>query len=148
LNAGGHIANTLIQSGLKSPRQTYFTGARLAVCLHAGLHDEDAGGRMLAAATAASAIALADWFAREQLAILARGRYAARRAKLDEVLELLADTPKGITARDILRARITHTADEAHALLAKMEADGELAGRDSNPENGGHITRTFTKAQK
>jgi hypothetical protein len=121
---------------------------RIAVCLHAGLHGEDAGGRMLAADTAASAIALADWFADEQLRILARGRHAARRAKLDEVLKLLVDNPKGITARDVLRARIVGSADEAHALLSKMEADGELAGKDSKPGTGGHITRKFTPARK
>jgi hypothetical protein len=121
---------------------------RIAVCLHAGLHGEDAGGRMLAADTAASAIAIADWFANEQLRILARGRYAARRAKLDEVLELLADKPKGITARDLQRARLVGSAEEAHTLLAQMEEDGELTGRDSKPETGGHVTRTFTKARK
>jgi len=121
---------------------------RIADCLHAGLHGEDAGGRMLAADTAASAIALADWFADEQLRILARGRHATRRAKLDEVLKLLADNPKGLTARDVHRARIVGSADEAHALLSKMEADGELTGKDSKPSTGGHITRTFTPARK
>jgi Protein of unknown function (DUF3987) len=121
---------------------------RIAVCLHAGLHGEDAGNRMLAADTAASAIALADWFADEQLRILARGRHAARRAKLDEVLALLADNPNGVTARDVYRARIMGSADEARALLARMEADGELTGKDSKPETGGHITRTFTKARR
>ena len=120
---------------------------RIAVCLHAGLHGEDAGGQMLSAKTAASAIALADWFAGEQLRILARGRHAARRAKRDEVLALLADNPKGITARDVHRARITDTADEARALLASMEPE-ELTGKDSKPETGGHVTRTFTKARK
>jgi hypothetical protein len=29
-----------------------------------------------------------------------------------------------------------------------MEVDGELTGKDSKPEGGGHITRTFTKAMK
>ena len=120
---------------------------RIAVCLHAGLHGEHAGEWTLAADTAASAIALADWFAGEQLRILARGRHAARRVKRDEVLELLADAPKGITARDVHRARIIDTADEARALLASMEADSELTGKDSKPETGGHITRTFTKAK-
>ncbi len=121
---------------------------RIAVCLHAGLHGEHAGERMLAADTAASAIALADWFAGEQLRILPCGRHAARRAKRDEVLALLADNPKGITARDVHRARIVGSADEAHTLLAQMEAEGELTGKDSKPETGGHITRTFTKARK
>ena len=121
---------------------------RIAVCLHAGLHGEDAGGRQLSADTAASAIALADWFAGEQLRILEGGRHAARRAKLDEVLGLLADTPKGITATDVSRKRITGSADEAHTLLASMEAAGELTGKDSKPETGGHVTRTFTLARK
>ncbi len=121
---------------------------RIAVCLHAGLHGEHAGERTLVEDTAASAIALAEWFAGEQLRILEGGRHAARRTKRDEVLKLLADTPKGITARDVHRARITSTADEAHALLGSMEADGELTGKDSKPETGGHITRTFTKARK
>ena len=120
---------------------------RIAVCLHAGLHGGDAGERMLSAETAASAIALADWFAGEQLRILERGRHAARRAKRDEVLELLADNPKGITAREVQRAHIMDSAAEARALLASMEADGELTGKDSKPETGGHVTRTFTKAR-
>ena len=120
---------------------------RIAVCLHAGLHGEDAGERMMDAETVASATALANWFADEQLRILAGGRHAARRAKRDKVLELLADTPKGITATEVSRKRIVASADEAHALLARMEAEGELTGKDSKPEGGGHITRTFTKAR-
>lgn len=121
---------------------------RIAVCLHAGLHGEDAGGRMLSEETAASAIAIADWFAGEQLRILEGGRHAARRAKRDKVMELLADNPKGITARMVQLKRIAETADEARALLTSMEADGELVGKDSKPEGGGHITRIYTKARK
>jgi len=120
---------------------------RMAVCLHAGLHGEDAGGRMLSADTAASAIALADWFAGEQLRILEGGRHAARRAKRDKVLALLADNPKGITARMVQLKRITDTASEAHSLLSSMETDGELTGKDTKPETGGHVTRIFTKAK-
>ena len=135
----------IISARLLAKRQD---GEFIAACFHAGLHGADAGKHPLSAETAASAIALADWFAGEQLHILARGRQAARRAKRDEVLSLLADTPKGITARDIQRAHITGTAAEAHALLATMAADGELTGTDSKPESGGHVTRTFTKARK
>lgn len=121
---------------------------RIAVCLHAGLHGEDAGERMMDVDTVASAIALADWFAGEQLRILAGGRHAARRAKRDGVMALLADTPEGIRASGVYRARIVGSADEAHALLATMEAEGELTGKDSKPEGGGHVTRTFTKVRK
>jgi hypothetical protein len=121
---------------------------RIGVCLHAGLHGADAESHPLSADTAASAIALADWFAGEQLRILEGGRHAVRRAKRDEVLSLLADNPKGITARMLQLKRIVDTADEARALLASMEVDGELTGQDSKPKTGGHITRTFTKARK
>lgn len=122
---------------------------RIAVVLHAGLHGEHAGMQAMSTETAASAIAIADWFADEQLRILTRGRYAAHRSKCEEVLALLADNPvKGITAREVLRARIVVTAEEAHALLAQMETDGELAGKDSKPDGGGHTTRVFTNNQK
>ncbi len=121
---------------------------RIAVCLHAGLYGEDAGERMLSVEIAESAIVLADWFAAAQLQILDRGRQAARRAKWDQVLALLVGTPKGITARNVLRARIVTNADDARDLLARMEADGELTGKDSRPQSGGHVTRIYAKGHK
>lgn len=121
---------------------------RVAVCLHAGLRGEHAGERGLDADTARNAIALSEWFAGEQLQILSAGRYAARQSLLDQVLGLLADTPQGIRASDVYRKRIVATADEAHALLARLEAEGELIGHDSKPEGGGHITRIYAKARK
>ena len=72
----------------------------------------------------------------------------ARRDVWDKVLSLLANKPEGIRATDVYRARIVRYADEAHTLLAAMEADGELIGRDEQPESGGHVTRIFTKAKK
>lgn len=121
---------------------------RIAVCILAGLHGEHAGERGLDVDTARKAITLADWFAVEQLRILAGGRHAARQSLLDQVLGLLADTPTGIRASDVYRARIVAFADEAHALLERLKAEGELAGTDSKPEGGGHITRIYTKARK
>lgn len=122
---------------------------RIAVVLHAGQHGEHAGTQAMSGDTAASAIAIADWFAGEQLRILARGHHEARRTKHDEVLALLANNPgKGISAREVQRARIVETAEQAHALLAEMETDGKLSGKDSKPDGGGYTTRIFTKAQK
>jgi hypothetical protein len=120
---------------------------RIAVCIHAGLHGTGAGEQRLGLETAEHAIALADWFAGEQLRILAGGRMAAQRAKLDEIFDLLVDNPKGITARHVCRARIVPNADEAHAFLEGLEAEGELIGQDSKPDTGGHITRIYTKAR-
>ena len=121
---------------------------RIAVCLHAGLFGEQAGNRPIEIDTARNAIALADWFAGQQLQILSAGRHAARQSLKDQILALLADTPAGITGRDVQRARIKSTADEAHALLAGMEVEGELEGHDSKPDTGGHITRIYTKAKQ
>jgi hypothetical protein len=121
---------------------------RIAICLHAGEWGAQAHGQALEAETAARAIELAQWFAAQQLDILAGGREAGRRKLRDEVLALLADIPKGITGRDVQRARICRTAEEAHALLAAMETEGALAGADSTPDGGGHVTRLFTKSRK
>jgi len=64
------------------------------------------------------------------------------------VLSLFAKKPEGIRASDVYRARIVRDADEAHTLLAEMEAAGDLIGRDEQPESGGHVTRIFTGARK
>jgi len=121
---------------------------RIAVCLHAGLHGAHGHEHPLELDTAKRAIELADWFAAQQLEILSASREKARREIWDEVLSLLADKPEGIRATDVYRARIVRNADEAHALLTKMEAGGELRGRDEQPESGGHVTRIFIRAKK
>jgi hypothetical protein len=82
------------------------------------------------------------------LEILAAGRHAAKRALQEKVFSLLVDTPTGITARDVHRAHIAEPANEARALLAQMEADGELTHKESKPEGGGHVTLIYTRARK
>jgi hypothetical protein len=121
---------------------------RISVCLHAGLHGAHAHERRLELDTANQAIELADWFAVQQLEILSVSREKARRERRDKVLSLLDDRPEGIRASDAYRARIVQNADEAHALLAAMESEGELSGRDEQPESGGHVTRIFTRANR
>ena len=122
---------------------------RIAVVIHAGLHGKTAGEHRLQLETAERAIELAEWFAGQQLEILSKGRHAARQSVRDEVLALLADNPaQGITARDVHRARITPTAPEARELLEAMEREGSLTGKDSKPDHGGHVTRTYTKARR
>jgi len=121
---------------------------RIAVCLHAAQHGTRAHERDLELDTARRAIELADWFAARQLEILFASREKARRKIWDEALFLLAHKPQGIRASDVYRARIVRNADEAHALLAAMESDGELTGREEQPESGGHVTRIFTRADK
>jgi len=121
---------------------------RLAVCIHAGTWGRQAHEQALEFDTAERAIELVDWFAGQQLGILSKGRDAKRRETRGEVLALLVGNPKGIRARDVCRARIARDASEAHALLATMEGEGLLAGREEQPEAGGHVSRIFTMARK
>src|SRR5262249_48915649 len=114
---------------------------RIAVVLHAAQHSAHAHEHSLDLNTAKRAIEIADWFADRQLEILSGSREKARREKWNEVLSLADDKPQGIRASDVYRARIVHNADEAHTLLAEMEAAGELSGRDEQPASGGHVTR-------
>jgi hypothetical protein len=111
--------------------------------LHAAQHGARAHEHKLEIDITNRAINLAEWFASQQLEILSASRDKARREIRDQVLSLLNDKPEGIRARDVYRARIAHSADEAHALLAAMEAEGELSGHDEQPEGGGHVTRIF-----
>jgi hypothetical protein len=120
----------------------------IAVVLHAAQHGAHAHEHNLKLDTAKRAIEIADWYAGQQLEILSGSRDQARREKWDRVLSLADEKPKGIRASDVYRARIVQTAEEAHALLAAMEAAGELARRDEQPETGGHVTRIFTRAGK
>jgi Protein of unknown function (DUF3987) len=121
---------------------------RIAVVLHAAQHGALAHEKSLELDTAKRAIELASWFAMQQLEILSASREKARRQIWDEVLSLLADKPQGIRASDVYRARIVRNADQAHAMLAAMESESELSGRDEQPETGGHVTRIFTRANK
>jgi hypothetical protein len=119
---------------------------RLSVVLHAAQHGARAHQHKLELDTANRAIELQDWFASQQLEILSATRYKARREIWDRVLTLLDDKLEGIRASDVYHLRIARNADEAHALLAAMESEGELSGRDEQPERGGHVTRVYTRS--
>ena len=121
---------------------------RVAVVLHAAQHGAHAHEYDLEINTANRAIEIADWFAKQQLEILSASRDKARRDKWDRVLSLADEKPRGIRASDVYRARIVPNAEQAHALLAAMETEGELTGRDEQPESGGHVTRIFTRVKK
>lgn len=118
---------------------------RIAVCLHAALHGREAHYHLLSFDTARQAIDIADWFSSQQLEILSASRNKAKRKTVDAILALLAESPKGITARDIQRARVVLDAKSCHTLLTEMEADGHLSGVDHKPEGGGHVTRIYKR---
>ena len=121
---------------------------RLSVVLHAALWAGEAASRPLAVETAAGAVRIVEWFASQQLNLLAKGRHQAAEKVESEVLELLETNLQRknqafTTAREVHRARITPTADAAKALLARMEAGGLLTGADTIPPRGGKPTRVY-----
>lgn len=121
---------------------------KFAVVLHAGHHGADAHNHRLELTTAENAVRLAEWFANEQLQILAKGRHEAAKKIEEQVLELIQERTERqkidyVTARDVYRGRIISTPEAAQALLARMEHDGLLIGEDVRPERGGRVTRIF-----
>ncbi len=109
---------------------------------------DDLNATALSETQSIRAVELARWLVLSALNIMNAGRQKARRKIRDEVLSLLADSPKGIIAANVYRARIVGNADAAHSLLATMEAEGELSGRDEQPKGGGRVTRIYTKARE
>jgi len=118
---------------------------RISVDLHAARHGAQAHEHPLSKETALDAITLADWFAVEQQIILSGGRWRAKRDRQKEVLLLLTDFPEGLRAWHVQRARIAKTAEEARDLLAAMEQEKILEGKDITPERGGWTYRLYTR---
>jgi hypothetical protein len=117
---------------------------RLGVVLHAAEHGVNAYNIVLEAATADSAVRLADWFADQQLQLLAQSRAAIKAEKEKAIYDLLRKKTK-ISARQVQLARIARRAVEARALLAQLEVDGKLIGRDYEPSGGGHTVRFYSR---
>lgn len=120
----------------------------LAVVLHACLWGKAAHNHTLGPETAEAAIAIADWFAGQQLGVLARGLHEARKKIEDRVLDLLDERWERakldyITHRDVQRAHITRDADEARGLLARMESAGILVSEEVRRPEGGHVERHY-----
>ena len=80
--------------------------------------------------------------------ILTMRPVAVQQPEFQKVLALLGEKSGGIRASDVYRKRIVSPAGEAHSLLKRMEAEGELLSRIEKPEGGGHVTRLYTAARK
>jgi hypothetical protein len=119
---------------------------RISVVLHAGLHGARAHNHSLSQETARSAVAIASWFADQQLHILGSSRNKATSDKRAKVIALAIATPGGITARHVQRKRIVETAEEGHTLLAGMAVDGTLL-EQTVPSPGGGPTSLVYRLQ-
>lgn len=117
---------------------------RLVLVLHAAAHGANSHNVIVEARTAEAAVRLANWFAEQQLQLLAHSRAVVKAEKQKAVYDLLRKKPE-ISARDVQLARVAARSLEARALLAQMEAEGKLRGRDYQPSGGGHTVRFYSK---
>jgi hypothetical protein len=93
---------------------------RITVCLHAGTHGSQAHEQPVALETAHRAIALADWFAEEQLRILNAGRLERKAARLKKLKELIIQYYNGTaTLRDLDKSN-NFKQDEVRELASRF----------------------------
>lgn len=118
---------------------------KLSVVLHAGKWGELATNREIDEQTAVCAVKLANWFSEQQLQILVAVRADARREKHDKIMALFDQRPDGITSRDVQRARITQTAEQAKRLLDEIVQEGNL--NSETVATGGHPKTIYRRKE-
>jgi hypothetical protein len=93
---------------------------RITVCLHAGTYGSQAHEHPVALETAQRAIALADWFAEEQLRILNTGRMERKAARFKKLKELIIQCYNGAaTLRDLDKSN-NFKQDEVRELASRF----------------------------
>jgi hypothetical protein len=118
---------------------------RLTIVLHAGKYGSESHNHNVDLETVDGAIVLADWFAAQQLEILAHSREKVRVNKEKAIFELIVKKGK-ITARDVQHARIAYRSVEANLLLESMEHEHKLLSEIIQPKKGGHSVRQYWRA--
>ncbi len=93
---------------------------RIAVCLHAGTHGSQAPEQPVSLETAQRAIALADWFAAEQLRILNVGRTQRKIERLQKLRELVVQQYNGQATLRALQRNNGFEPAETRELVAKF----------------------------
>lgn len=104
---------------------------RIAVCLHAGTHGSQAHEQPVALETAQRAIALADWFATEQLRILNVGRTQRKIERLQRLKELIGQQYNGLTTLRALHRNNGFEPDETRELAAKFPGSLVIEKRET-----------------
>ena len=93
--------------------------------------------------TARAALAVASWFEHQQSAILAPMREAGRDEKLEKVILWCERRREWIvSARDLVGARITSTAEEADKLLLTWEQEGRAVREEVENKPGAGAKKT------
>ena len=93
---------------------------RIAVCLHGGTYGSQAHEHPVSLETAQRAIALADWFADEQLRILNAGRMERKAARLTKLKELILQCYNGAAKLRDLDKSNNFKQDEVRELASRF----------------------------
>ena len=93
--------------------------------------------------TARAALLVADWFERQQAAMLAPMREAARDEKYERTIQRCERRREWIVAsRDLVGARIADTAEEADKLLSSWEQEGRAVRVEAEAKPGAGARQT------
>jgi Protein of unknown function (DUF3987)/CHC2 zinc finger len=117
---------------------------RIAVCLHAGTHGGQAHEQPFSLETGQRAIALADWFAAEQLRILNAGRTQRKFERLQKLTELIVRQYNGAAALRALQRNNGFEPAETRELVAKFPERLVIERR----ETGGRPTEIVRISKK
>ncbi len=110
---------------------------RIGVCIHAGLYGGAAAEQPFAKETAECALELAEWFADQQIAILADNRGERRMARLTQLRARLSGYGGAATLRDLSRNN-GFSSEEVRALAEMFPSQLGLERR----ETGGRPSET------
>ena len=121
---------------------------KLALVVHAARCGADKATTPLTVEDAEAGVAIADWFAAQQLDALRAGRLAAERELHKAVFRLIQEKGGEITARDVYRANITTRKDveQAEQLLDRMATLRLLTFENRPTLRKNHTQRVYVKA--
>ena len=99
---------------------------RITLILHAVKHGSEAGTQEIQEDTAKAGVAIAKWFASEQLAILNSYRDQHQVEQLKNIWLFAETHPQGFTARELARSQFSGNSEMANSVLAPFVAKGLL----------------------
>lgn len=114
---------------------------RLSVVLHAAKWGSQAATQVLDVDTARGGVALARWFGRQQLQVLNSADAETRAQVLTGIQNLAHQQPEGFTAREVYRANICDSAEDAERYLRGFVAKGVLS--ETKRQTGGRPTVVY-----
>jgi hypothetical protein len=121
---------------------------RLSLLFHVVLYRKEAMAIPLAVETAQNALILTEYYAEKKLAVLSGARLLNERNLNEKILNHMRSVSSGcVSASDLKRARIVHSAEIGRSCLDRLVLRGDLKKTEESPIGGGPLKiRYYLKA--